>query len=101
MAPATKRNVVPCASLFRSRTFGELSKVSDVFVIYYSGRPVCGQMCLRDESIGRARTMFSGSVRLESKEDSVLAGRLNRSEEHTSELQSPVNNVCRTPLEKK
>src|SRR2546426_4710534 len=33
--------------------------------------------------------------------DRVLHGRLARSEEHTSELQSPCNLVCRLLLEKK
>src|SRR2546426_6526682 len=33
--------------------------------------------------------------------DRLAAGRRNRSEEHTSELQSPCNLVCRLLLEKK
>src|SRR5690348_17659354 len=35
------------------------------------------------------------------QESGVAGGRLHRSEEHTSELQSPVHLVCRLLLEKK
>src|SRR5688500_19658809 len=33
--------------------------------------------------------------------DNIVTGNAGRSEEHTSELQSPCNLVCRLPLEKK
>src|SRR5690242_21939345 len=39
--------------------------------------------------------------RVSAAEDTVEAGREDRSEEHTSELQSHVNLVCRLLLEKK
>src|SRR2546426_4654575 len=42
------------------------------------------------------RTLFSTPNELE-----IRAGSLKRSEEHTSELQSPCNLVCRLLLEKK
>src|SRR5256885_8758103 len=38
---------------------------------------------------------------LESRGESLARGLANRSEEHTSELQSPCNLVCRLLLEKK
>src|SRR3989454_2541806 len=40
-------------------------------------------------------------VAVEPAESAVLSGKPSRSEEHTSELQSPCNLVCRLLLEKK
>src|SRR5256885_7839605 len=40
-------------------------------------------------------------VRLENEDDPLTRYELQRSEEHTSELQSPCNLVCRLLLEKK
>src|SRR5690348_17791357 len=46
------------------------------------------------------RPCGSGTIRLEA-DQSARAYRADRSEEHTSELQSPVHLVCRLLLEKK
>src|SRR6478735_12243027 len=53
--------------------------------------PICIRQSLRTRSRCRARSATSRSARVTS----------SRSEEHTSELQSPCNLVCRLLLEKK
>src|SRR5690242_20967653 len=52
----------------------------------------------RKSTVKRLVRSFKGSVRVRG---SILTGRFERSEEHTSELQSHVNLVCRLLLEKK
>src|SRR6266566_10111478 len=52
-------------------------------------------------SPARTRSSSSGSSRPQSSTATRPAGRPPRSEEHTSELQSPCNLVCRLLLEKK
>src|SRR5256885_16477311 len=49
----------------------------------------------------RWRLRFSSTVPSSSYMSFVLSGTVMRSEEHTSELQSPCNLVCRLLLEKK
>src|SRR2546426_4888249 len=49
----------------------------------------------------RDRVAFDLRDRVEEDADAELLGRVLRSEEHTSELQSPCNLVCRLLLEKK
>src|SRR5688500_19859420 len=49
----------------------------------------------------RARRSGAGADRGRPEADGGVAGRDQRSEEHTSELQSPCNLVCRLLLEKK
>src|SRR2546426_5413785 len=47
-------------------------------------------------------TEYAGTVKFEHVEEgSTVAKQIDRSEEHTSELQSPCNLVCRLLLEKK
>lgn len=60
------------------RRFQEYVKVSDVFVIYLDGRPMCGHLLVRDDTVKRSRLIFSASGRLERGEDSRLSGALNR-----------------------
>src|SRR5256885_7819566 len=58
---------------------------------------------LKDEALaahGSART-WSGRLVLEAEATHILIVSDDRSEEHTSELQSPCNLVCRLLLEKK
>src|SRR5207248_10707006 len=50
---------------------------------------------------GPTRIVDDVSLRIESGEIVCLLGRNGRSEEHTSELQSPYDLVCRLLLEKK
>src|SRR5438876_5973402 len=65
------------SDLSRSRDLAHITRSADIVIA----------------AIGRAEFV---------KADHVREGdRLSRSEEHTSELQSPVHLVCRLPLEKK
>src|SRR5574337_379704 len=65
-----------------------------------SGPPVCGLPMLEDyfQAQGREWERFAW---LKSRVVAPLDGADSRSEEHTSELQSPLNLVCRLLLEKK
>src|SRR2546426_4621732 len=61
-----------------------------------------------ERGAGRGRTIGIPTINLASPDprkllppDGVYAVRVERSEEHTSELQSPCNLVCRLLLEKK
>src|SRR2546426_7384615 len=89
--PPPRSTLFPYTTLFRSR-----SEVGGVLVPYVSSdsrpaaRPAAGCRAL-------ARTARRGS-RLHEAIEQV---RPRRSEEHTSELQSPCNLVCRLLLEKK
>src|SRR5260370_32148338 len=61
--------------------------------------------CLRSKNsswyLGRGRVDGVGAFLFCSRARSLLAERVDRSEEHTSELQSHLNLVCRLLLEKK
>jgi hypothetical protein len=54
------------------------ARVSDLLVLYSSGRPICGHVWVRDEVASRVRLLFSASSRLEGKEEASLSGALNR-----------------------
>jgi hypothetical protein len=60
------------------RRFQEYFKVADVFVIYLDGRPFCGHLLVRDNSVKRIRLIFSATRRLESEEDAKHSAPLNR-----------------------
>lgn len=51
---------------------------SDIFLAYLDGRPLCGHVLLRDDSIGRVRLLFSGNRRLEDCELARVCGGVNR-----------------------
>src|SRR5256885_14653244 len=55
----------------------------------------------RSEAWGEAVAGEKVGARLVAKAGNAMAARRERSEEHTSELQSPCNLVCRLLLEKK
>src|SRR5437762_3895544 len=68
--------------------------------IYSNGRPLPRSSGTLSRSRGSPR--FSKAMtRVDSAEASCERGLINRSEEHTSELQSPMYLVCRLLLEKK
>src|SRR2546426_6540262 len=72
-------------------------------------RTVQGDPQLRSQDVGFANTMAQAAARVLENEErraaiyrrQISAGVTDRSEEHTSELQSPCNLVCRLLLEKK
>src|SRR2546426_9207300 len=77
-----RSTLFPYTTLFRSGFVGE------------AGLPADHPLAARHEGVAQA--VLNG-VRLGEREPPLLA----RSEEHTSELQSPCNLVCRLLLEKK
>src|SRR2546426_2150291 len=60
-----------------------------------------GRHAHRGRRLGRVRSGPAGTGDGEALRLRVLRAELHRSEEHTSELQSPCNLVCRLLLEKK
>jgi hypothetical protein len=52
--------------------------LSDVWVIYYDERPICGHLIVLDSILQRAHLCYSASLHLNSKEDAKLSGDLNR-----------------------
>ena len=71
---ALKRHSGPLSSAM----LDSMRAISDIFVIYCDGRAVAGHLVMLDPSAKRARHMFSASSRLESREQSLSAGALNR-----------------------
>src|SRR2546428_8622649 len=86
-----RSTLFPYTTLFRSRVASE---------VHVAARPADGD---------RGPSAMTGATRLQSQEDLCHAiqrslggpGRAERSEEHTSELQSRSDLVCRLLLEKK
>src|SRR5688500_19672938 len=76
---------------FPTRRSSDLDRVGNRFDLDRARRPLLG-----DSIGGNRRTAQSRDV-----SHRRLTQRANRSEEHTSELQSPCNLVCRLLLEKK
>ena len=64
--------------MLSEKRFKEYLKFSDVFVIYFKERPICGHLRLRDDSAKRASGVFAVSTRLNTPEDAKLSGILNR-----------------------
>ena len=60
------------------RSLAHYAAVSDVFVLYLEGRPMCGHVLLPDPAAGRVRLLFSASRRLEDTVEANLCGNLNR-----------------------
>jgi lipid II:glycine glycyltransferase (peptidoglycan interpeptide bridge formation enzyme) len=52
--------------------------VSDVFVAYFEGRPICGHLVLRDEQLQRVGVLYTASTRLKHEEHSTFISSLNR-----------------------
>jgi hypothetical protein len=59
------------------KEFEKYMPMSDVYVIYYDSRPMCGHVDMPDQSSGRIRALYSASTRLNSPEDSAIVGPLN------------------------
>ncbi len=60
------------------RRFQQYLPVSDVWVVYFDGRPVAGHLLIHDNCVKRVRLIFSATVRLRSPEAAKLSGPLNR-----------------------
>src|SRR2546426_7479052 len=92
-----RSTLFPYTTLFRS---GGFSHLLAKFANRLQASPLLRSWRIRDQALlgGSARTFVrsGGGGRAASS-----AGCANRSEEHTSELQSPCNLVCRLLLEKK
>src|SRR2546426_7264036 len=78
-----RSTLFPYTTLFRSACLGSPQKNS------------------RLESTRHLNVTPDRSMRAELEPEPSLSARIERSEEHTSELQSPCNLVCRLLLEKK
>src|SRR5256885_4651969 len=87
-----RSTLFPYTTLFRSETGLLAASASAAMNIAYIGERRCG--------MGSSPCLFEivSSVR---PEDTISNKHGERSEEHTSELQSPCNLVCRLLLEKK
>src|SRR5437764_8166172 len=85
IARSPTSSLFPYTTLFRSRLF---HRPSDVSLSISPGAFPFQRSCIHNHNSGRA------AIRLEMTS-------LMRSEEHTSELQSPMYLVCRLLLEKK
>jgi hypothetical protein len=55
-----------------------LKRLSDVFVAYFEGRPVCGHVMIRDEKLKRVGLLWSASTRLKGEDAPALVASLNR-----------------------
>jgi Acetyltransferase (GNAT) domain len=62
----------------RSRWIRDNSAHQETLVLYLDGQPLCSHLLLRDQETGIVRLLYSGSRRLESREQSVACGALNR-----------------------
>jgi hypothetical protein len=60
------------------RLFDALKPHADVSVASFRGRPVCGHVSIRDETLKRVALVFSASTRLSGEYSSNFVGRLNR-----------------------
>src|SRR5256885_13785945 len=56
---------------------------------------------LQKEGVGTGIDTLRANVELQNEKQRLIEAETDRSEEHTSELQSPCNLVCRLLLEKK
>jgi hypothetical protein len=55
-----------------------LRHVSDLFVAYFEGRPVCGHLFIRDADLRRVGLLMSASTRFENVDPPILVGSINR-----------------------
>jgi hypothetical protein len=58
--------------------FNEYMPHTDVFMLYFRGRPTCGRLVLRDEQSGTALMLYSATSRLEEDAETATIGLLNR-----------------------
>src|SRR5688500_19886057 len=90
-----KRSLFPYTTLFRS---GERASVGRQLIAL--GRTLDRQLQAAGQNSGALPNVLDGFEGVLAAK-SEISSRLQRSEEHTSELQSPCNLVCRLLLEKK
>jgi hypothetical protein len=64
--------------LLTTRQLNELQPHSDIFMLYFEGRPTCGRLVLRDEETRTALMVYSGTRRLDEDADTITIGLLNR-----------------------
>jgi hypothetical protein len=60
------------------RLFDALKPYADVSVVSFRGRPVCGHVSVRDETLQRVALVWSASTRLGGEFSSTFVSRLNR-----------------------
>src|SRR5207248_4892337 len=92
LRPPPRSTLFPYTTLFRSHTT----------VAQFAGAGLKGHL-LQTVDPAEEELPFAGRVRFEGVEqrEELVISRQTRSEEHTSELQSPYDLVCRLLLEKK
>jgi lipid II:glycine glycyltransferase (peptidoglycan interpeptide bridge formation enzyme) len=61
-----------------ARRLAAFKPVSDVFVAYLDGRPICGHLLLRDEKLKRVGALLTASTRLNRHDPAILVSSLNR-----------------------
>src|SRR2546426_3901340 len=91
-----RSTLFPYTTLFRSHRHARQARLGIDFRVRSSG---CEPSPISAWTTGRSRTEVS-VCEVEKLDASILLS-ADRSEEHTSELQSPCNLVCRLLLEKK
>src|SRR5690242_21184290 len=101
IAQAPSSTLFPYTTLFRSRaqlarTEQEQAKLADQLAALGDGSE---QERARDEAEAKAKAAAQALASCEARRAEAEQGRATRSEEHTSELQSHVNIVCRLLLE--
>lgn len=60
------------------RSFDEHLQISDIFLLYFDHKPMCGHIMFRDMKTGRARLAYAASRRHEDKQTAQMVGPLNR-----------------------
>src|SRR5688500_19208881 len=96
LAPPPNATLLPYTTLFRSA--GSLRAATADHAAGPGSAPARSR---RAPSSARRRSAALANRRSPSRSSRAAASRRTRSEEHTSELQSPCNLVCRLLLEKK
>src|SRR5260370_19073270 len=92
-----RSTLFPYTTLFRSNTQA-VGSDNPAILVRARTRSILDYGRLRS---GSGNTFLSPGLSIEDLSDIVCNGRVHRSEEHTSELQSHLNLVCRLLLEKK
>src|SRR5260370_30881191 len=91
----------PYTTLFRSLPRGAAGACPDVVGVRHAARAAGAAQVLREPQSPLARDLRAGLARAGLVQRLFHAVPAGRSEEHTSELQSHLNLVCRLLLEKK
>src|SRR5438876_5681098 len=82
--------------------FYNVTSTSEIYTLsLHDALPIFSLIPIFVTSIGQLTMIICIGLQEDGTSDSLTAMELKRSEEHTSELQSPVHLVCRLLLEKK